>query len=124
MHRVAGDVPAAIGPQVEGVGDRNFDGPVLSGVEGLNIAEVLDLSVDETMREVIDAVQRTGAKRLVIDSLAGFELALAPGMLAVAAVKATNVVVELPAPAGTGVQVSPPSVEREKRITLFPVPPL
>ncbi|WP_439627028.1 RAD55 family ATPase [Gemmata sp.] len=39
----------------------------------------LDLSVDETMREVIDAVQRTGAKRVVIDSLAGFELALAPG---------------------------------------------
>jgi len=39
----------------------------------------LDLSVDETMREVTDAVQRTGAKRVVIDSLAGFELALAPG---------------------------------------------
>ncbi len=39
----------------------------------------LDLSVDETMREIIDAVERTGAKRLVIDSLAGFELALAPG---------------------------------------------
>src|SRR5215211_4717264 len=30
------------------------------------------------MREIIDAVQRTGAKRLVIDSIAGFELALAP----------------------------------------------
>lgn len=39
----------------------------------------LDLSVDETMREIIDAVVKTGAKRLVIDSLAGFELALAPG---------------------------------------------
>ncbi|MDB5353631.1 MAG: Circadian clock protein KaiC [Phycisphaerales bacterium] len=39
----------------------------------------LDLSVDETVREIIDAVQATGAKRLVIDSLAGFELALAPG---------------------------------------------
>lgn len=39
----------------------------------------LDLSVDETMREIIDAVHRTGAKRVVIDSLAGFELALAPG---------------------------------------------
>ena len=39
----------------------------------------LDLSVDETMQEIIDAVKRTGAKRLVIDSLAGFELALAPG---------------------------------------------
>lgn len=38
----------------------------------------LDLSVDEMMQELIDAVQRTGAKRLVIDSLAGFEMALAP----------------------------------------------
>jgi len=38
----------------------------------------LDLSVDETLREIIDAVERTGATRLVIDSLAGFELALAP----------------------------------------------
>ncbi len=42
----------------------------------------LDLSVDETMREILDAVGRTGAKRVVIDSLAGFELALAPGFRA------------------------------------------
>lgn len=39
----------------------------------------LDLSVDEMMQELIEAVGRTGAKRLVIDSLAGFEMALAPG---------------------------------------------
>jgi len=39
----------------------------------------LDLSVDETVREIIDTVQQMKAKRLVIDSLAGFELALAPG---------------------------------------------
>ncbi len=39
----------------------------------------LDLSVDEMMQELIDAVERTGAKRLVLDSLAGFEMALAPG---------------------------------------------
>ncbi len=38
----------------------------------------LDLSVDEMMQEIFDAVTRTKAKRLVIDSLAGFELALAP----------------------------------------------
>jgi len=38
----------------------------------------LDLSVDEMMQEILDAVKRTGAKRLVIDSLAGFEMALAP----------------------------------------------
>jgi circadian clock protein KaiC len=39
----------------------------------------LDLSVDETMQEILDAVKRTGARRLVIDSLVGFEMALAPG---------------------------------------------
>jgi circadian clock protein KaiC len=39
----------------------------------------LDLSVDETMQEILDAIRKTGAKRLVIDSLAGFEMALAPG---------------------------------------------
>ena len=39
----------------------------------------LDLSVDETMREILDAITRVGAKRLVIDSLVGFEMALAPG---------------------------------------------
>jgi circadian clock protein KaiC len=39
----------------------------------------LDLSVDETMIEILDAVREIGAKRLVIDSLAGFEMALAPG---------------------------------------------
>lgn len=39
----------------------------------------LDLSVDETMQEILDAVKKIGAKRLIIDSLAGFEMALAPG---------------------------------------------
>jgi circadian clock protein KaiC len=39
----------------------------------------LDLSVDETMQEILDAVKKLSAKRLVIDSLAGFEMALAPG---------------------------------------------
>ena len=39
----------------------------------------LDLSVDETLQEILDAIKRVGAKRLVIDSLVGFEMALAPG---------------------------------------------
>jgi circadian clock protein KaiC len=39
----------------------------------------LDLSVDETMYALLKAVKKIGAKRLVIDSLAGFEMALAPG---------------------------------------------
>ena len=39
----------------------------------------LDLSVDETMQAILDAIERVGAKRLAIDSLVGFEMALAPG---------------------------------------------
>jgi circadian clock protein KaiC len=38
----------------------------------------LDLSVDETMEEIAAAVRELGATRVVIDSLMGFELALAP----------------------------------------------
>ena len=38
----------------------------------------LDLSIDETLVEIQEAVKRLGAKRAVIDSLSGLELALAP----------------------------------------------
>lgn len=38
----------------------------------------LDLSIDETLVEIQEAVRRLGAKRAVIDSLSGLELALAP----------------------------------------------
>ncbi len=38
----------------------------------------LDLSVDETLYEIRESVRELGATRLVIDSLSGFELALAP----------------------------------------------
>ena len=38
----------------------------------------LDLSIDETLVEIQNAVRRLGAKRAVIDSLSGLELALAP----------------------------------------------
>ncbi|MEP6535803.1 MAG: ATPase domain-containing protein [Bryobacteraceae bacterium] len=59
----------------------------LSGAMGNGMLKViylrpLDLSVDETMQEILDAVRETGAKRLVIDSLAGFEMALSPGFRA------------------------------------------
>jgi circadian clock protein KaiC len=37
----------------------------------------LDLSIDETLLEIRQAVEELGAKRFVIDSLSGFELALA-----------------------------------------------
>jgi circadian clock protein KaiC len=42
----------------------------------------LDLSVDETMEAILAAIKRLNAKRLVIDSLVGFEMALAPGFRA------------------------------------------
>ncbi len=42
----------------------------------------LDLSVDEALQEILDAIEKLGARRLVIDSLIGFELALAPGFRA------------------------------------------
>ena len=38
----------------------------------------LDLSVDETLHEILEAVDEVGATRVVIDSLSGFEIALAP----------------------------------------------
>jgi circadian clock protein KaiC len=38
----------------------------------------LDLSVDETLEEIRTSVQSIGAKRVVIDSISGFEMALAP----------------------------------------------
>ncbi len=38
----------------------------------------LDLSVDETLDEIRKAVERIGATRVVIDSISGFEMALAP----------------------------------------------
>jgi circadian clock protein KaiC len=38
----------------------------------------LDLSIDETLHDIVEAIGRFKARRLVIDSLSGFELALAP----------------------------------------------
>jgi circadian clock protein KaiC len=38
----------------------------------------LDLSVDEALFAILEGVERLGAKRVVIDSLSGFEVALAP----------------------------------------------
>ncbi|HYR06514.1 MAG TPA: ATPase domain-containing protein [Longimicrobium sp.] len=38
----------------------------------------LDLSPDETLYEIREAAERVGARRVVIDSMSGFEMALAP----------------------------------------------
>jgi circadian clock protein KaiC len=54
-------------------------GPQHAGKLEILYLRPLDLSVDETMQEILDAIERIGAKRLVIDSLVGFEMALAPG---------------------------------------------
>src|ERR1700678_1758752 len=56
--------------------------PLANGTLEVIYLRPLDLSVDEMMQEILDAVKRTGAKRLVIDSLAGFEMALAPAFRA------------------------------------------
>ncbi len=58
-------------------------GPDLETMAHKGLLEViylrpLDLSVDEALLEIQAAVERTHAQRLVIDSLSGFELALAP----------------------------------------------
>ncbi len=57
----------------------DFDAPQKDGSLKIIYLRPLDLSVDETVHEVVAAVAEIGCKRLVIDSLVGFELALAPG---------------------------------------------
>lgn len=56
----------------------DLDGMVKSGVLRIISLRPLDLSVDETLQEMQQAVLDMRAKRLVIDSITGFEVALAP----------------------------------------------
>jgi circadian clock protein KaiC len=69
----------------EGYTDRadslglHFKAPQKKGKLEMLYLRPLDLSVDEITQAILDAVARVGAKRLVIDSLVGFEMALAPG---------------------------------------------
>lgn len=56
----------------------DLDGMVRQGHLRVIYLRPLDLSVDETLLEIQDAVDALQAKRVVIDSLSGFELALAP----------------------------------------------
>jgi len=51
---------------------------VKAGQVGVIDTRSLDLSIDETLHDLIDMINRMQAKRVVIDSLSGFELALAP----------------------------------------------
>lgn len=48
------------------------------GHVGVVDTRALDLSIDETLYALTEMIKTTGATRVVIDSLSGFELALAP----------------------------------------------
>jgi circadian clock protein KaiC len=50
---------------------------VKSGSVGLIDTRALDLSIDETLHNLVEMINRMKAKRVVIDSLSGFELAMA-----------------------------------------------
>lgn len=60
------------------LGDVDLDAMIRRGMLEVLYLRPLDLSVDEALLEIQQAVARSGAKRLSIDSLSGFELALAP----------------------------------------------
>jgi circadian clock protein KaiC len=55
-----------------------IDQLVRGGQVGIIHTRPLDLSIDETLHELTAAIHRLKARRVVIDSLSGFELALAP----------------------------------------------
>jgi len=59
-------------------GSAELEHLVADGTLKMLYLRPLDLSVDETMEELATAVKDLGATRVVIDSLMGFELALAP----------------------------------------------
>ena len=62
----------------DGPSGRRFARLVRERKVGILQTRPLDLSIDEMLNEVIEAIHRLKARRLVIDSLSGFELALAP----------------------------------------------
>jgi circadian clock protein KaiC len=55
-----------------------LDELIASGEVGIIDTRTLDLSIDETLHALTALIERTGATRVVIDSISGFELALAP----------------------------------------------
>lgn len=73
--------PAGYTARAQGFG-LDLKKPLEKGKLEMLYLRPLDLSVDETMQAILDAIERTGATRLVIDSLVGFEMALAPGFRA------------------------------------------
>ena len=57
---------------------RTIDDMVRAGQVGLINTRSLDLSMDEIVQRLIDLIQKMKATRVVLDSLSGFELAVAP----------------------------------------------
>jgi circadian clock protein KaiC len=55
-----------------------FEQAIRDGQVSIIHTRPLDLSIDETLHELTSAIHRLKAQRVVIDSLSGFELALAP----------------------------------------------
>ncbi len=62
----------------DGPSGQRFERLVREGKVGIIQTRPLDLSIDEMLSEIVEAIHRLKARRLVIDSLSGFELALAP----------------------------------------------
>ena len=60
------------------LGNKKLYALVEAGQVGVIDTRSLDLSIDQTLHDMIDMIRRLQAKRVVIDSLSGFELALAP----------------------------------------------
>ena len=57
---------------------KKLNAMIQAGQVGVIDTRSLDLSIDQTLHELIAMINRMQAKRVVIDSLSGFELALAP----------------------------------------------
>ena len=60
------------------LGNTKLYSLIQGGQVGVIDTRSLDLSIDETLHDLIEMINRMQAKRVVIDSLSGFELALAP----------------------------------------------
>jgi circadian clock protein KaiC len=60
------------------LGNMKLYSMIDAGQVGVIDTRSLDLSIDETLSDLIAMIKQMNAKRVVIDSLSGFELALAP----------------------------------------------
>ncbi|MEX5744891.1 ATPase domain-containing protein [Massilia sp. X63] len=58
--------------------NHKLDALVRAGAVGILSVQALDLSVDEVLHELLGMIEAMGATRVVLDSLAGFEIALGP----------------------------------------------